>query len=220
MPLELRPITSPEDFPALADLLFNSFLRIPLSAACYPKGPTPALIAPGETSARNLFDNDPSVRFLKVVDTDLADEIIAIAEWHIFETPETEAKRFDIGRGERKFQNTEEMRGDVFTNFWKGIIAGRMQTRGKAHVFLSKLATAAPHVRRGAGEMLMKWGTERADKLRLPCFLESSPDGLRLYKKCGFERVGAFMTDISLAQDGSDMYEHVVMIRPAKIEQR
>ena len=138
MPLELRLITSPSDLPIAANVIFTSFLQIPLNKASYPHGATPALIASRSSDFLALFNNDPSLRLLKVIDTELNDEIIAVAEWHIYETPEAESQRFDIGRGEKKWENTPDMRGDLFTSFWNRLVEARQRMRGKAHV--SKLA--------------------------------------------------------------------------------
>ena len=66
--------------------------------------------------------------------------------------------------------------------------------------------------------MLVKWGTDQADERGLPCFLESSPEGLGLYRKHGFREVGFFDTDIGTKPDGTNMYRHIVMIRDARIE--
>jgi hypothetical protein len=43
--------------------------------------------------------------------------------------------------------------------------------------------------RRGAGSMLVKWGTDQADERGIPCYLESSPEGFGLYNKHGFKEV-------------------------------
>jgi len=66
--------------------------------------------------------------------------------------------------------------------------------------------------------MLVKWGTDQADKRGLPCFLESSPEGLGLYRKHGFKEVGFFDTDIGTKQDGTNIYRHIVMMRDGKFE--
>lgn len=53
------------------------------------------------------------------------------------------------------------------------------------------------HQRRGAGAMLLKWGTEQADKAQLPSFLEASEAGLKLYASFGFEPVHVETFDLS-----------------------
>ena len=38
----------------------------------------------------------------------------------------------------------------------------------------------------GVGSMFMKWGNDIADTMMLPCWLESSAKGIRLYQKMGY----------------------------------
>lgn len=64
------------------------------------------------------------------------------------------------------------------------------------------LHTDPKHQRRGAGGVLVKWGTKKADDLRLPIYLESSAEGYRLYQKHGFEKVESF--EVDLTQFGGD----------------
>jgi predicted N-acetyltransferase YhbS len=49
------------------------------------------------------------------------------------------------------------------------------------------LVTDPEHHRRGAGELLVRWGTEQADEAQLPSFLEASLMGRPLYARLGFE---------------------------------
>jgi GNAT superfamily N-acetyltransferase len=60
---------------------------------------------------------------------------------------------------------------------------------GLPHALLMFLCVDPRWQRQGVGEMLVKWGTGRADGLGIPCFLEASPFGYGLYRKCGFEDV-------------------------------
>lgn len=52
-------------------------------------------------------------------------------------------------------------------------------------------------MRRGAGGMLLKWGTDKADELGLPVYLESSPEGHNLYLKYGFQDMELHELDLS-----------------------
>lgn len=54
---------------------------------------------------------------------------------------------------------------------------------------LSILACNPTRQRLGVGAALVKWGTDLADNLGLPCRLEASPVGYNLYRKFGFEDV-------------------------------
>ncbi|KAL9062156.1 MAG: hypothetical protein Q9157_009177, partial [Trypethelium eluteriae] len=62
---------------------------------------------------------------------------------------------------------------------------------------LSSLATEPAHHRKGAGSMLLKWGTERADGAGLPMYIESTEMGKPLYEKFGFETVHVMETDLA-----------------------
>lgn len=55
---------------------------------------------------------------------------------------------------------------------------------------LDLLQTEPKHQGRGAGSMLIQWGLDIANKLRLPAYLESSPAGHKLYQKYGFQDIG------------------------------
>ena len=71
------------------------------------------------------------------------------------------------------------------------------------------------HQRKGAGRLLVNWGTEIADKEGLPCYLEASPAGLRLYRNVGFEEVENF--DLDMARwGGQGIHRHVCMLRKPK----
>jgi hypothetical protein len=44
--------------------------------------------------------------------------------------------------------------------------------------------------------MLTQWGCEIAQKHNVVAYLEASPPGLPVYKKCGFQEVGQFELDL------------------------
>lgn len=49
---------------------------------------------------------------------------------------------------------------------------------------------------RGAGSSLLGWGVERADKHGVVMALESTPAGLSLYRRFGFEEVEIIKADM------------------------
>lgn len=79
----------------------------------------------------------------------------------------------------------------------------------------------------------MKFGTDMADKMGLPCFLEGSLEGLGLYRASGFEVVDWIWLDLAKYPQGDEhakegderqerveglgegWYSHAVMVRPA-----
>ena len=85
---------------------------------------------------------------------------------------------------------------------------------------LDILHTHPSHQGRGAGAQLVKWGTDLADKERLQCYLESSPAGYPLFKKCDFEDVTEMEIELNKyhkTRYGQYIYKHVVMIRPPNV---
>jgi len=90
---------------------------------------------------------------------------------------------------------TEEMLGtgsDVafFNAFIGGMVKARKRIIKGDPAMLLKLCIVSPSKQRlGAGSALVKWGTDLADELGLPCYLESSPSGYNMYKKHGFESI-------------------------------
>ncbi|OMP85218.1 hypothetical protein BK809_0003886 [Diplodia seriata] len=60
--------------------------------------------------------------------------------------------------------------------------------------------------------MLIRWGTEQADKAGLICFLEASEAGRELYKRHGFEDQET--TEFNLSEYGvSGIDKNTTMIR-------
>ena len=85
---------------------------------------------------------------------------------------------------------------------------------------LDILHTHPSHQGRGVGAQLVKWGTDLADKERLQCYLESSPAGYPLFKKCDFEDVTEMEIELNRYHRnryGQHIYKHVVMIRPPNV---
>jgi GNAT superfamily N-acetyltransferase len=65
---------------------------------------------------------------------------------------------------------------------------------------------------RGAGGLLVEWGTKKADELGLPAYLESSPKGHRVYERYGFKDLEVFYFDVA-PYGGTGVYEEPLMIR-------
>ena len=72
----------------------------------------------------------------------------------------------------------------------------------------------------GAGSMLVQWGTDLADSEKLPCLVESSPAGHRLYEKFGFEDAAELSIDLGKWSEVHGTYKQAVMVRPPKSAER
>ena len=68
------------------------------------------------------------------------------------------------------------------------------------------LGTVPKYERRGAGGLLIRWPFERADRDGKRCYVDASPIGYQLYKRCGFsEDVGEMSLDLNKYEPGSGL---------------
>ncbi|KAF2112305.1 hypothetical protein BDV96DRAFT_649106 [Lophiotrema nucula] len=124
--------------------------------------------------------------FLKLIDDELEGEesIIAVAKWRINEKERTE-EQIQI-----QLPNPKDGENEASRDFFEYLRSTRLEFMGtKPFCFLHILATDPKHQGRGAGSLLLQWGTQRADKAQLPSYLESTEAGRRTYLKAGFKQV-------------------------------
>ncbi|KAH8731535.1 hypothetical protein GQ44DRAFT_822446 [Phaeosphaeriaceae sp. PMI808] len=170
----------------------SEFVRIAL-AAFSTNGMT-ALLKPSpipsdyheKTIEKHLksFREEPDVHYLKVIDTELGGRIIACAKWRINRNERTE----DQIKSMLPVPGLEEEGRPAAQDFYWYLNWARREFMGtKPFFFLHVLITDPEHHRRGAGAMLIQWGTSQADDARLPSFLEATLIGRPLYARMGFE---------------------------------
>lgn len=156
-------------------------------------------------------------------------EIVAIAKWTLYREPRAEEEwKAD------EFTATTEIFGEgsnleVINAFIGGMNQKqRDHTKGEAALcnlpypllpirapvltprpVLGVLACKPNRQRMGAGSALLKWGSDLADSLGIPCRLEASPAGYPLYRKFGYEDID--VSDLKVTEtwgkvntDGSD----------------
>ena len=56
------------------------------------------------------------------------------------------------------------------------------------------------HRRRGVAKLMMEWGCQKADEMKLEAFVESTEDGRPLYEAYGFEVVDDIDLDADVEQ--------------------
>ncbi|KAI8940594.1 hypothetical protein NX059_001868 [Plenodomus lindquistii] len=186
-----------------------------IETAAYQNKTLNRILAPGpfppESRQRRISQliqlrRDNSTAFyLKAVDEE-SGKMIAFAKWHIFETSEAAAafaRPLVFGPG---------WNSDACMAFFGGLTDRKKQLVGdRPHLYLHILHTDPEFQGRGAGRLLVEWGTRRADELSLPAYLESTAAGHRLYKSQGFKDVDNLEVDLS-PWDGP-MYMHALMLR-------
>ncbi|KAH7077410.1 hypothetical protein FB567DRAFT_149286 [Paraphoma chrysanthemicola] len=151
---------------------------------------------------------ESDVTYLKVIDT-YDNAMIACAKWRINEKERTEEEI----QGMLPVPGKDEEGRPAARDFMNYLARVRREYMGtKPFYFLHMLVTDPAHHRRGAGKMLIEWGTEKADKVQLPCFLEASEVGKPLYERMGFETKHAEVFDLGkYGLQGTDT--NTVMIR-------
>ncbi|RDW56654.1 hypothetical protein BP6252_14067 [Coleophoma cylindrospora] len=125
---------------------------------------------------------DESAKYMKVVDE--TGKIISAAKWCIYETALT--------REQMDEKITCDWHENEDTNKWSSHIINWIhdhrlsKTKGARCCVLDILSTHPEHQRRGAGSLLVKWGTDIADAMGVPAYIEGSIYARRLYEQNGF----------------------------------
>lgn len=204
MPLTLS-LATPDDLPSLVRAQYAAFHPADkLHVLIYPSpDPVPESIVEKTVQRQRAAWKD-NVTWVKVTD-DETGTVIAGAKWIFF--PEA-AKKGDT-RWPESFgvDAVKEMRmgdegvasGEAAKNAGKGVddleyvsfvmgeFMGRRRERVQDPAVLLDMCYTHPGWQgKGAGKMLVKWGTEKADELGLKCFVEASYLGRPLYAKFGF----------------------------------
>lgn len=204
MPLEIH-LAVEEDAPRLASIEREAYADNGLSPILFP-GPFPEDAL--QTRAQGLTQqrkDDPQIQWVKAIDSDTK-EIVAWAKWEVVDKPrEPKHSSRTFGQG-CNVQACEEYFGGIHQKRHE-LMDGKFHVckpsgSGLYHVLhpdfslvLDLLQTDPKHQGRGAGSMLIKWGTNIADKMRLPAYLESSPKAYKLYQKHGFNTIDVFTMD-------------------------
>ncbi|KAH1293171.1 hypothetical protein KXX16_003026 [Aspergillus fumigatus] len=100
------------------------------------------------------------------------------------------------------FKALEEMRG-------KYVREGDIGGRGPV---LELLVTHPQHQGKGVGKALLDWGVRMADQKQARIYLEATPEGYPLYRKCGWRDVEDIVMDYSV-YGGEGEATYAVMIR-------
>jgi hypothetical protein len=242
MELKVLPLTATSDIPIITRIHLAAFLTNKFYGTVWYKGATRSVVESQESRHLHFLTSDPTVRYVKVVGyppprpspgepaPSTEGAIIAFAKWHVYTTAAAVDTRQDAGS--RSWP--PDCNVPCVEDFWSKLQAVRREWGPKLgpHIMLDILATDPRHMRRGAGKMLMKFGINMADEMRLPCFLEGSPEGLSLYRGSGFVVVDWIWLDLAKYRDrgaeveqgherheqkagvGEGWYSHAVMVRP------
>ena len=204
MPLELRQVTSANEVPEIVEgwMENEAHLFQPLVSVNWGTDESSHKDRVADLSARQWFTHSttPGSVWLKVVDTDLGDKVVAASQWRI----RTKIALSEAQQPVRAYWLPPDPARKFFEVMRSNFSAVRNgPTRQKQHVRKSiarfdtmetKLDTPnlltnytrAEHHRRGANTLMIEWGTRKADELGLEAWLEATPLGSMIYARHGF----------------------------------
>lgn len=196
MPLVLEP-AGPSDALRGAWIEHLAYKGNPFDNVLFPKTPgnivdIPAAVQGRANGLAEGLKTDSTVRWTKVVDTDLTgdDATIAWVKYHVYSPdPPPEQKVRDFGPMSNR---------DACAALFGAMAASRqrLMCTGEPVVYLHMLQTDPKHQKRGAGSMLVQHVADEAAKLGLPVFIEGNEAGRPLYHKCGFEDIEQLKVDM------------------------
>ncbi|KAJ0119219.1 acyl-CoA N-acyltransferase [Diaporthe amygdali] len=148
-----------------------------------------------EATIHRDIDDSPHIHHLKVVDPENELEIIAYAKWEVYKNGRPDLWKLsqpmeESAKAVDGFGPLREVAHNYFCT--------RNGEKGKhPHLLLALLVTARQHRQRGAGSILVRWGIELSDKTGLPCYVQASEQGRRLYQQHGFEEIDTVEFNLS-----------------------
>ncbi|MCJ1398984.1 hypothetical protein MMC11_002186 [Xylographa trunciseda] len=180
MGLTLHEVVSSEEFPAVVDCEREAY-KTPFNAfdiLYTPQGLDP--IATRDAVIKEQWAShakSPTSHWLKVVDSDTGN-VAGAAQWHIHETD--------------PFARPEDHHLDAV--WWPEGERSTMR-RPCLEKALAICFVRPGYRRRGIGNMLVEWGTKKADKLHVEAFVEATDDGRPLYARHGFHFMNLIVLD-------------------------
>jgi GNAT superfamily N-acetyltransferase len=210
----------------ICPLELQDFDELVSHAALYPAGddlvapPTPLcciVTTKEEAQARLIFHfnkqrsrflSDPSVRYMKVIDSANKNSIISIARWHFY------PNGYDFDN-QIHWETHNLIPGQSIPRGFNIPLHNHiLTTRDAARALwlpanlpcwiLMHMVTLPSHRGKGAAGLLIKWGIAQAEKDQIPAYLEAGVMGRPIYERCGFVQIGDLL-QVELKEFGVDM---------------
>ncbi|OBT60250.1 hypothetical protein VE03_10263 [Pseudogymnoascus sp. 23342-1-I1] len=157
---------------------------------------------------RSRFRGDPTVRYMKVIDTANKNPIISIARWHFypngynFDTEiHWETHNLEPGQSAPRGFNIA-LHNHILTT--RDAARSSWIPENAPCWILMHMVTHPSHRGKGAAGRLVKWGIEQAERDHVPAYLEAGRMGRPVYERFGFVEVGD-MLQLDLKEFNVDM---------------
>ncbi len=221
MSFDLQPLTA-ADVPNCVTIYFNAFQN-PHSLACWPRVASVRI-----WWEKMIYDelDEPGSHWLKAVSKNAGD-IAGYVKW-VEPKPGVEPSvdlpawpedadqdlcNETFGAWARKHRELFGKRGH-----WCQYLPSLKDHKSELieRPDLEMVATDPAYQGQGIGTKLIRWGLEQADVQKMECYLEASPEAVRLSEKLGFheaDRTDSFIENERVKQT---WYRNLFMIRPPK----
>jgi GNAT superfamily N-acetyltransferase len=146
---------------------------------------------------------DHHVRQLKVVDPNKEEVVTAYAKWEIYPNGRLGLEKLHqpLDQADGKIDQDGDLREEYFS------AKPRLTTTITIDEVLALLATNSRYRRRGAGSLLVEWGIKLSNETGLPCYLQTSEQGRRLYRHYGLRDIDT--VQFNLEDHGLDGVERM-----------
>jgi len=193
-----------KDFDELLEVQFKAFSHVDIHQALFGPNTKENRDRVKEAFIKDMH-NDVADCWMKLVD-ETTGRIVSASQWKIYPSwvKPKEHPAFESPFYEGKERKISEKLGNDFYE-------KRGAWSDHPHVLLYILFTDPDYQRCGAGSIHVKWGTDLADRLLLPAWVEGSPNGHHLYEENGFK-------DVEHVHDQTDKWlvEYTIMRREPK----
>lgn len=192
-----------KDVPGICRVYYSAFMTTSLGRQTFPKDLNVSVYS-WEQAFREDVAN-PNIHLYVITDpgSDTPSEPIAFAKWVAPGTPISEPFPIEF------FPDSPDAKlACDFSNATTK--AHKLEMENKPQWFLESIAVKGKYIGKGAASSLMRWGTERADSEKLPCYLDSLDRAASIYEHFGFKIVGT----LEFVSEGGD-FAAFSMIREA-----
>ena len=206
-------LATENDVPRLMEIQFAAFAQEPVDLAINGPNTLHFRQKAGERLRRHM-QTDPYLHTIKCVEKSNVgseDTVVGFCEWFIYdkERPEEEWRKENPLLDCMWIEDDEQR--EKARSYMLPVLEARPRIMGgRPYALLMFLCVVPERQRQGVGGMLVRWGTEKADKLGLECFLESSPFGYGLYKKSGFQE----QEQLAVTIEGTTCYYPAMLKKP------